>query len=75
MELVNQRSAASWLRMEYAAGERRVCGLLTMAVGSYRYQTRRTDDDERLRTRLVELAREKPRFGYRRLHILLGRSV
>ncbi len=23
---------------------------------------------------LVELAREKPRFGYRRLHVLLGRS-
>ena len=27
--------------------------------------------DEPLRTRLVELAREKPRFGYRRLHVLL----
>ena len=23
---------------------------------------------------MVELAREKPRFGYRRLHVLLGRS-
>ena len=30
--------------------------------------------DEPLRTQLVELAREKPRFGYRRLHVLLGRS-
>ena len=30
MELVDQRSEASWLRMEYAASERRVCGLLTM---------------------------------------------
>ena len=27
--------------------------------------------DEGLRGRLVELAREKPRFGYRRLHVLL----
>ena len=45
---------------------------MTMAVSSYRYQTRRTD--EPLRTQLVELAREKPRFGYRRLHVLLGRS-
>jgi putative transposase len=27
-----------------------------------------------MRTRLVELAREKPRFGYRRLHVLLRRS-
>jgi len=43
-----------------------------MAVSSYRYQ--RTDSDERLRTRLVELAREKPRFGYRRLQVLLRRG-
>jgi putative transposase len=43
-----------------------------MAVSSYRYQSRRSD--EPLRTQLVELAREKPRFGYRRLHVLLGRA-
>src|SRR6202050_4592975 len=45
---------------------------MTMAVSSYRYQTKRSD--EPLRTRLVQLAREKPRFGYRRLHVLLRRS-
>src|SRR5512143_1217996 len=45
---------------------------MTMAVSSYRYETRRSD--EPLRTKLVELAREKPRFGYRRLHVLLRRS-
>jgi putative transposase len=72
MELVDQRADASWLRLEYAASERRVCGLLTMAVSSYRYRTKRTD--EPLRTQLVELARQKPRFGYRRLQVLLRRS-
>jgi len=36
------------------------------------YQPRR--NDESLRERLVALAREKPRFGYRRLHVLLGRE-
>jgi putative transposase len=60
------------MRAEYAFSERRACRLMTMAVSSYRYQTTRTD--EPLRTRLVELAREKPRFGYPRLHVLLGRS-
>jgi putative transposase len=45
---------------------------MTVAVSSYRYESRRSD--EPLRTRLVELAREKPRFGYRRLHVLLQRS-
>ncbi len=43
-----------------------------MAVSSYRYRSRRSD--EGLRAQLVELAREKPRWGYRRLHVLLQRS-
>jgi putative transposase len=72
VELVNQRADADWLRGEYAASERRVCGLMGMAVSSYRYQA--TQGDEELRARLVELAREKPRFGYRRLAVLLRRG-
>jgi putative transposase len=72
VELVNQRADADWLRREYAASERRVCGLMGMAVSSYRYQA--TQGDEELRARLVELAREKPRFGYRRLAVLLQRG-
>ena len=72
MELVDQRSYAIWLREQYAASERRVCGLMGIAMSSYRYRTKRSD--EPLRTRLVELAREKPRFGYRRLQVLLRRS-
>ena len=72
MELVDRRADAIWLRELYAASERRVCGLVGMAVTTYRYRTQRSD--EPLRTRLVELAREKPRFGYRRLHVLLRRG-
>jgi putative transposase len=58
--------------VEYWVSERRLCGLLEMAVSSYRYQAK--PRNEGLRERLVELAREKPRYGYRRLHILLGRQ-
>src|SRR6266571_1914757 len=72
LELVALKAAVEQVRGEYAFSQRRACGLMTMAVSSYRYQSRRSD--EPLRTRLVELAREKPRFGYRRLHVLLGRS-
>jgi len=60
------------MREEYAFSERRACQVMTMAVSSYRYHSRRSD--EPLRTRLVELAREKPRFGYRRLHVMLRRE-
>jgi len=66
------KAAIGQIREEYAFSERRACRLLLLAVGSYRYASRR--NDEPLRTRLVELAREKPRFGYRRLHVLLERE-
>jgi putative transposase len=72
MELAVMKAAVGQVREEYAFSQRRACGLLTVAVSSYRYQSRRSD--EGLRRRLVELAREKPRFGYRRLHVLLRRS-
>jgi putative transposase len=72
MELVDQRADADWLGSKYAASQRRVCGLMGIAVASYCYRTRRSD--EPLRTQLVELARSKPRFGYRWLHVLLRRG-
>ncbi len=71
MELAVLKAAVGQVRQEYAFSQRRACRLLAMAVSSYRYRTKRSD--EGLRVRLVELAREKPRFGYRRLHILLQR--
>ncbi len=72
MELVALKAAIEQMQKEYAFSERRACRLVMVAVSTYRYETRRSD--EPLRTRLVQLAREKPRFGYRRLHMLLRRS-
>lgn len=71
MELVALKAAIEQMQQEYAFSERRACGLVMVAVSTYRYEARRCD--EPLRTKLVELAREKPRFGYRRLHVLLRR--
>jgi len=58
--------------MRYVVSRRRACGLIEMAESSYRYRSRR--NDEPLRQRLVEAAREKPRWGYRRLQIVLDRG-
>ena len=60
------------MRTEYAFSERWACGLVMLRVSSYCYQTR--GSDEPLRTKLVELAPEKSRLGYRRLEVLLRRS-
>jgi putative transposase len=66
---VSLRQEVSWLRENYQASQQRICGLMQIAVSSYRYRSTRSD--AALRERLVELARKKPRFGYRRLHVLL----
>jgi putative transposase len=60
------------MKREYAFSQRRACALVLLPVSTFRYGSRRSD--EPLRTQLVELAREKPRFGYRRLHVLLQRE-
>ncbi len=44
--------------------------MIRLSESTYRYKARRREP-EGLRERLLELAAERPRFGYRRLHILL----
>src|SRR5580704_16960551 len=51
----------------------RACALVGLQPKTYRYALRRPDDVP-IRQRLKELALERRRFGYRRLHILLRRE-
>ena len=53
--------------------ERHACGLVGTDRTSYRYRSRAGNDAD-VRHRLRELANERCRFGYRRLHILMGRA-
>lgn len=53
--------------------ERRACHVIDADRKSVRYQSRRPPETE-LRARLRDLANERRRFGYRRLHILLRRE-
>lgn len=66
------KASVEHIRQKFAFTERRGCRLLLVPVSSYRYKPSQNDDG--LRNRLIALAREKPRFGYRRLHVLLGRE-
>jgi putative transposase len=72
MELAAMKASVEHIREKFAFTERRACRLLLVPVSSYRYTPRQIDNS--LRDRLIALAREKPRFGYRRLHVLLGRE-
>ena len=63
----------AFAKEKFGLSERRACELNDMDRSSYRYEPGE-DRDTELRTRLTELARQKPRFGYRRLGVLLERS-
>lgn len=66
------KASVEHVQQHFAFSQRRACLLLLVPVSSFRYQPRQSDAE--LRERLVELAREKPRYGYRRLHVLLRRE-
>jgi putative transposase len=51
----------------------RACGLIDIDPRVFRYRSTR-GDDVAIRARLKELASQRRRFGYRRLHILLKRE-
>ncbi len=54
--------------------ERRACQLIGLSRSVLRYQPRASVQNTELQAQLVELAQERRRFGYRRLHILLRRA-
>ena len=72
LELAGMRKDVAFASERFQVSERRACKLLGMDRGSYRYEPR-PDRNVQLREALVALARQKPRYGYRRLHALLER--
>lgn len=60
------------VKAEHGLSERRACKLVGVDRTSYRYEPR-PDREAALREELLRLARQKPRYGYRRLGVLLAR--
>lgn len=65
-----RREAVAILEESYDMSERRACTLIGADRSSVRYVARRPDDGA-LRTRMKEIAHDRRRFGYRRLHVVL----
>nr|WP_144243875.1 IS3 family transposase [Sphingopyxis sp. MWB1] len=68
-----KREAVAHLQTTLGMSERRACAVVGADRTSMRYRSCRADDGD-LRLRLRELAQQRRRFGYRRLHILLRRD-
>jgi putative transposase len=63
-----------WVRAHYNVSERHACRLVGIGRSTLRYCAHQRTDESLLRLRLRELAAARPRFGYRRLHVLLQRA-
>ena len=74
MTAAQRRAAVQWIQARYGLSERRACRLVGIGRSTLRYRSRARTDESSLRQRLRELAAERPRFGYRRLHVLLRRE-
>ncbi len=74
MKPAQRRAVAAYMQEQFGLSQRQACRLVSSARSTIRYRHRRQRDDEALRLRLRELAAQRPRFGYRRLHVLLRRE-
>lgn len=64
---------ARFFEQDFEMSERRAAGLAQIGRSTLRYRSRRGTDED-VRDRLRALATERPRFGYRRLCVLLRRE-
>lgn len=69
-----KRTAVDHLEATFAVSERRACEVVDQPRSTQRYVPRPADDEAAVVTRMLELVRVHPRFGYRRIAALLRRE-
>ncbi len=69
---MSARRDVAFVMSEFRYSERQACKLLDLDRSSCRYESR-PDRNAELRQQLITLARQKPRYGYRRLWAVLAR--
>jgi len=62
------------LQGTFSVSERRACRVLDQPRSSQRFEGQPRDEDARLTKRILELVRQRPRWGYRRIGQLLKRE-
>ena len=62
------------LQAEFSVSERRACRVIDQPRTSQRHQAKPRDEEQALVKRMLQLVRERPRFGYRRIAALLRKE-
>lgn len=70
---VVKRKAVVQLMKIFQVSQRRACDVLQIDRSTVRYQSRRSDDVD-LRDAIKRVSRERRRFGYRRIHVMVARE-
>jgi len=68
-----QRAAVGYLGERYRVSQRRACRVIGRHRATVRYRGCRRGDEPALTREIKRLARRHPRFGYRRVHVMLVR--
>src|SRR6516225_6082856 len=68
-----RRGGVAYAR-ERGLSARRACTLLRVARSALSYRSRKAAADAPVVARMAELARQYPRYGYRRIRVFLGRD-
>jgi putative transposase len=66
-----KRAAVEHLQEKFEASQRRACEVVDQPRSTQRYTGHPQDDEPKLVVRMLELVRQRPRFGYRRIAALL----
>ena len=66
-----KRAAVVELRTKFGVSERRACTVVDQPRSSQRFEAKPRTDEAPLVKRMLQLARAKPRYGYRRIGWLL----
>lgn len=72
MRPARKRELVAWIQIAYGASQTRVCRLTQIFRSLCGYQSRRPP--EPLLRRMREVTKAQPRFGYRRVHVILRRE-
>lgn len=68
-----KRKSVAHLMEVHQVSQRRACSALDVDRSTVRYRSRRADDTD-LRDAMKAVAKERRRFGYRRLHVMVQRQ-
>lgn len=71
---IAKRGAVGWLIDAQHTTLRRACRVLDLSTATWRYERRGRVDNRELLARLQAHAAVRPRYGYRRLHVLVERE-